>query len=233
MQSVATVDEEGVVGLPGKQETSNALARIFDSINNASTLSQSERMELLLRWHSICLSTSADTISLGGTICTRFGVKQDIWPSANHADDQDLFSFPSSPTGRKSVLHAVTIQDLVEQLPRGRAHALYMPTALFSAAIIYATFVLGGVTCTKLSNTVNWRQVCTGHATQDKDTLNYLEGSTTHFPGSERNLSYDLNSTQKLFRCLATRWGIAFDIEAMINQLLSKRTQTQVRSHRV
>lgn len=36
--------------------------------------------------------------------------------------------------------------------------------------------------------------------------------------GASRNLMYELNSMQKLFRCLTSQWGISIDMEVVMDQ---------------
>jgi hypothetical protein len=39
--------------------------------------------------------------------------------------------------------------------------------------------------------------------------------------GATKNLLYELNSMQKLFRCLCSQWGIAYDMEDVMDQWIA------------
>jgi hypothetical protein len=39
--------------------------------------------------------------------------------------------------------------------------------------------------------------------------------------GATRNLMYELNSMQKLFRCLTSQWGISIDMEVVMDQWIA------------
>jgi hypothetical protein len=46
-------------------------------------------------------------------------------------------------------------------------------------------------------------------------------GGSGSMLGASKNLLYELNSMQKLFRCLCSQWGIAYDMEEVIDQWIS------------
>jgi hypothetical protein len=136
----------------------------------------------------------------------------------------------------------MAIQELVEQLPRGRAHAIHMPSSLFSAATVYSVFTLAGQPVLHIPCTVVWQDVLSsGRQTtsnsylslsdlstssqiplHETDTLRYIRGDVLYgSSGTSRNLLYELNSIHKLFRCLYAQWGIAFDMESVVEQWIS------------
>lgn len=145
---------------------------------------------------------------------------------------------------RRALLHAIAIQDIIEQLPRGRAHVIHMPSSLFAAATIYLVFSLAGVATVHLPASIVWQDTLLtrsdlnlGPGTDTRlapgsgsDTRRFVEGgrrpddNTTTSPsmvGAVRNMLYELNSIQKLFRCLCSQWGIAFDMEEIIDQWIT------------
>jgi hypothetical protein len=53
------------------------------------------------------------------------------------------------------------------------------------------------------------------------ETRKYLRGGFAGLfekRGTAKNLLYELNSMQKLFRCLSSQWGIAHDMEDIVDQ---------------
>jgi len=143
---------------------------------------------------------------------------------------------------RHAILHAVAIQDIVEQLPRGRAHAIHFPSSLFAAATVYTLFLLAGTATVRLPSTVDWADVI--YPTNDpcvvlvelagtvftSDTARYIRGepmsselSGTSASGmvTTRNLLYEFNSMQKLFGCLKTQWGMAGDMEEVVDNWIT------------
>ena len=148
----------------------------------------------------------------------------------------DLEKWAHSSDGRRALLHAVAIQEIVEQLPRGRAHVIHMPSSLFAAAIVYIVFSLAGNFSMRLPRAIVWEDVLLPKEQQPlpsmiSETVMLNESATSQFirgdlrsdPGYEEstmNVLYELNSIQKLFRCLASQWGISHDMEAVVDQCI-------------
>lgn len=242
LQSLISDDdtEETAVGVPTRSEVRRALTQVYESITTNVSLSSADRFETLLRWHSICIDTLVDSALLCRSLCSGYNIKQHIWRNSKSAKDSlDLVQWTTTPAARSALLHAMTIQEIVEQLPRGRAHTLSMPSSLFSAATIYSVFALGGQPVMKVPCTVIWQDALTDAAKAndvtynplsgipvaasvsfaETDTSRYVRGDVLHgSSGTSRNLLYELNSIQKLFRCLCAQWGVAYDMENVVEQ---------------
>lgn len=234
---------EAAVGLPSKNEIRRSLARIHESISQNISLSSADRLETLLRWHVISLDAIANTPLLGKSICRRYNIQQHIWANVKAVrPGPDLTTWAQSADARHAMLHAVAIQDIVEQLPRGRAHAIHFPSSLLAAATVYTLFLLAGTATVKLPSTVDWADVV--YPTNDpcvvlaemagtvfsSDTARYirgepmssdLNGTSASGMSATRNLLYEFNSMQKLFGCLKTQWGIAGDMEQVIDSWIT------------
>jgi len=53
----------------------------------------------------------------------------------------------------------------------------------------------------------------------ETDTKRYVRGESLQGWGTtSRNLLYELNSMHKLFRCLIAQWGVAFDMEVVVEK---------------
>jgi hypothetical protein len=143
-----------------------------------------------------------------------------------------MVKWANTEDARRALLHAVAIQDIVEQLPRGRAHVIHMPSSLFAAATIYVVFALAGVATVHLPRTIVWQDALLSlsdlnlgsgsvRPSSTSETRRFVEQGQTDSPagmGAVRNLLYEMNSMQKLFRCLISQWGIAHDMEEIVDQ---------------
>ena len=230
-------DDVATVGVPTKIEVRRALILIHEIIANNVHLSNADRLEILLRWHSICLDTCVDSSMLCKYVCSCYGIAQHIWGGVRGAKPEvDLMRWANTEDARKALLHAVAIQEIVEQLPRGRAHVVHIPSSLFSSATVYTAFSLAGHTQVNLPSIVDWKDVLANNddpcvilaelsnSTMSSETMRYICGE---YPsmfgelGTTRNLLYELNSMQKLFRCLSSQWGIAYDMEEIMDQWIT------------
>jgi len=234
---------EAAVGLPSKNEIHRSLARIHESISQNISLSSADRLETLLRWHVISLDAIANTPFLGKSICRKYNIQQNIWANMKAIrPGPDLTTWAHTADARHAMLHAVAIQEIVEQLPRGRAHAIHFPSSLFTAATVYTLFLLAGTATVRLPSTVDWAYVI--YPTNDpcvvlaelagtvfsSDTVRYIRGEemSSDLNGTSasrmvttRNLLYEFNSMQKLFGCLKTQWGIAGDMEHVVDDWIT------------
>jgi hypothetical protein len=166
----------------------------------------------------------------------RYGITQYVYPGRDTKKlELDLVSWANTEDARRALLHAVAIQEIVEQLPRGRAHIIHIPSSLFASAIAYCVFSLAGLTTVNLPSTVDWQSVLssgyesfpilgTSEINGPSETRRYIRGefaSSFGGAGTAKNLLYELNSMQKLFRCLSSQWGIAYDMEDIVDQWMS------------
>ncbi|GAB7350492.1 hypothetical protein MBLNU459_g1082t1 [Dothideomycetes sp. NU459] len=225
------------VGVPSKSEVRRALALTHESITRNTALSAPETLETLLRWHGICLNAATDSSLLCRHICARHNIVQYVLGGGKGSKPGfDLAAWARTEDARRALLHAMAIQDIVEQLPRGRAHVIHMPSSLFAAATVYSAFAMAGSTTVNLPRTVDWKdalftevdpcvilgQLC-GSA-GSSDTRRFVRGEQAGARSAlttTRNLLYELNSMQKLFRCLSSQWGVAFEMEKILDQWIS------------
>ena len=209
---------------------SHALVHIYQAVTNdpeSIPMNDHERLEALLRWHALCLEAIINTSKLCRVICRAHDIQYDLWMQDNGLTlEIDLISWPRTPDGRRALLHAVAIQGIVEDLPRGRAHAIHMPSSLFASATVCATFSLAGANTVNLPSTVSWEEILTPSerhrgVPEPSETYRFIQGepdSTTVAFGAYRNLAYEFNSMQKLFGCLATQWGVAAQMGEVVRQ---------------
>jgi hypothetical protein len=223
--------DASAIGVPSRTDVQNALGHLYQNVMSNVHLSSDDRLETLLRWHTICLDTIVDSSLLCRHLCNHLAVKQHLWRGGKKVlTGFDVCQWATTNNARKALLHAIAIQGIVETLPRGRAHAIHMPSALFSAATMYATFSLANVHTVKVPSTVVWHDALLdleqpyftlaelSNPALGSDTVRFIRGESVFGIGLNRNLLYELNSIQKLFRCLSSQWGIAFDMETVLDQ---------------
>jgi len=240
LQSLVSDSDESdlaSVGVPDRSDVRRALAQIHETISMSIHLSPPERLEILLRWHTICLDTMINSTILCRHVCSRYNITQSVsGGSRTLKSGFDMIKWTHTEDARRALLHAIAIQDIIEQLPRGRAHVIHMPSSLFAAATIYFIFSIAGVATVRLPNSIIWQDALLTRsdlnlgstdmhpASGGSETRRFVEGGRTDSPpsvGAVRNMLYELNSIQKLFRCLCSQWGIAFDMEEIIDQWIT------------
>ena len=217
-----------IINPPTEMQISQALSWTYEKIIACADISEVERLEVLLRWHAVCLEIVTKTPGLCKYICTRYNVQQDLWSGRNvREQDFDLPRLADSPNGRRAILHAVAIQGIVEQIPRGRAHAVHMPSSLFAGATIYAAFAFAGKSKVHLPKAVDWKDSvlpANDLGAGLSDTARFIQqGSISHASASStfKNLVYEFNAVHKLFGCLATQWGVSKDMERITQQWIA------------
>ena len=105
--------------------------------------------------------------------------------------------------------------------------AVHMPISLFAAATIYGAFSFAGQANVRLPAVVSWKDVVvSGHDKQDKqsDSVQWVQHkwlAPGHSQIAPKNVLYELNSVQKLFRGLATQWGVSADMGKVIGQWIA------------
>jgi hypothetical protein len=236
LQSLSTDCEGDVsaVGIPSRTEIQGALCQLYQHVTKNPHLLNPDRLETLLRLHTICLDMNINSTLLCRHLCHRMDVEQHLWKKKKEElSDLDICRWVVTSKARKALLHAIAIQEIVEELPRGRAHAIHMPSSLFSAATIYATFSLAGVNIVKVPSTIVWTEVLLDlneysfnppqllNTASASDTIRFIRQEPLFGAASNRNLLYQLNSVDKLFHCLSSQWGIAIDKEKVIEQWIT------------
>lgn len=217
-----------IINPPSEDQISQALSWTYENIMACTDISEVERLEVLLRWHAVCLEVVTKTPGLCKYICTHWKVEQDLWPGKNIREQNfDLPQFAGSSNGRKALLHAEAIQDIIERIPRGRAHVVHMPSSLFAAATIYGAYAFAGKAKVCVPKDVDWRESVLSAASlqsSQSNTANFIQrNSFSQGPAfsTSKNLVYEFNAVHKLFGCLATQWGVSKDMEKIVGQWLA------------
>jgi hypothetical protein len=208
------------VGTPSKSDIAWALVKLQ---NGRMLLSDSsvENMELLVRFHSICLNLATPTTVLCQRLCRLYGIQQQLHRQAPIVEPiTTLQSWTQSVDGLRALLHAMAIQDLVERLPLGRSHAIHLPAAIFAVATIYSARCLAGFPTVLVPNALPWQDVWSISEAFNGDVEAFLHNK----PGemscelTTRNLMYDLNSLQITLSSISLRWGVSHAMDDILHR---------------
>lgn len=222
------------IGTPSKAEISQALLRLYKEQLHPEDTHSVETLELLIRWHSICLDLASPTTKLCRNMCASYFIQQQLHDGSDLVDiNFDLARWNKTPDARRALLHSMAIQDIIERLPLGRSHVLHLPAAVFAASTIYSGFCLGGASSVFYPNQFRWEDVWSYDAANASQTIRIQEPIIVTFlqgrycsepPGStSKNLIYDLNSLQVILKSLS-RWGISHEMDIILQGWISAAT---------
>ncbi len=229
---VAEVQEaEGLpaVGTPVKTDIIYALLCIYHDQFQGSD-SSIDRRELIIRWHSICLDLATPSTALCRKICATHGVEQSLHGTTRQdLETFDLFSWSQSSDGLRALLHAVSIQEIVETMPLRRLHAIHLPAAIFSVATIYSARCIAGRPSAAVPGDVRWECLWDSEVSdmthpQKPDMQAFLSGTYSSQCGSTptiKNLMYELNSLQITLNSISSRWGVSHEMDELLQKWVS------------
>jgi Fungal specific transcription factor domain len=219
------------IGTPSKREICEALLKLYREQLCYQDTPSVETMELLIRWHSVCLDLATATTKLCRNMCLSYFIQQQLHDGTDRVDASfDLAEWTQTRDARRALLHAMAIQDIVERLPLGRSHALHLPAGVFAASTIYSGFCLEGTSSVSYPVQFHWEDVWaveTKDATrtmmlQDPAIERFLQGRyRSGVPGAaSKNLIYDLNSLQIMLNSLS-RWGVSNEMGTILQGWMS------------
>ena len=224
------------VGTPSKGVVARALVRLHNErlIRSDSAV---ENMELLVRWHAICLNLSTPSTRLCQTLCQLYGVPQQLHKvSKASIASFDFVAWCKSVDGLRTLLHAMAIQELVERLPLGRSHAIHLPAAIFSVATIYSARCIAGLPSIIVPKNFRWQDVwaidmsdaANPDGFRDGDINAFLRNNSLSMSGetTTRNLMYDLNSLQITLSSISLRWGVSNAMDDILHRWITIANET-------
>jgi hypothetical protein len=221
LQSLATEISTGhAVGTPSKMTIAKALTKLHNErlLHSEHTV---ENIELLVRYHTICLNLATPTTMLGHRICHLYSISQQLHQPLAPDPSFTLREWANSTDGLRALLHAIAIQDLVEKLPLGRSHAIHLPTAIFAVATIYTARCLTGLSKTLAPTVFLWQDVWNDDSSASLYT--FFEGGQldSECEPVVRNLMYDLNSLQITLSSISLRWGVSNDMDELLQKWIA------------
>ncbi|KAL9567588.1 hypothetical protein ACKAV7_008352 [Fusarium commune] len=232
-----TQSSKSIVKIPTLPEIKQALVRVFHFLNNIWSFDENERLELVIRWHFLCLDMLCNSIELFDQICRHLQIDQHIFKSRNNGKElkDSVQWIRGSTDARCAFLHAVAIQDSVSQLPFNRTNTFWMPMSIFAASAIYSLSRLSGMTSVSVPVSIHWdstlidqsslREATRSTPSQDiswKKTQAFITSNikTTNYSiGPARNLPFEMKKMQTLMHGLASQWGVAVEIGTVLSQL--------------
>jgi hypothetical protein len=188
-----------------------------------------ENLELLVRWHSICLGIATPTSMVGNCVLF-YGIQQQQLYAENNTPIKELHLrvWARSVGGLRALLHAIAIQDIVKRLPLGQSHAIHIPAAIFSAVTIYSAHCLAGSPTVVIPDPVQWQDVWSVEMSDnfpvfDSVVSTFLRGklSNAERNTSTRNLLYDLNSVQITLGSISSRWGVSNEMDEILHRWIN------------
>lgn len=239
---VSDLSEAGgaAVGIPARDDIRRVLAKLYFGFTQSPNMSHVEISETLLRWHAICLEAAVDSANLCRHVCHYYSIEQHVFGGAKKVKPGfNIQDWVVSVDARRALIHAVAIQEVTERLPLGRAYAIHIPSSLFAAAIVYSAFSLAGTPVFVIPQAIDWTDALASEsefnpdgymptllAADQSDTKGFLRGEfrPSNPVPLTRNTSYDLNSVQKLLRCLSHQWGVSFEMVNVLDKLISSST---------
>jgi hypothetical protein len=231
---VQEAESQPCIGTPSRAEISQALIRLYQKHLQGDESSSVDKMELLIRWHSIFLNLAAPSTALCRRMCVAYDIQQKLHGiSREDLAGFDLVAWSQSSDALRAVLHALAIQDIVEKMPLGRSHAIHLPSAIFAVSTIYSARCIGGFPSISAPRNVSWETVwevdLPGTArlnplmTPNTNMKAFLSGD---YPRSTpnaitKNLIYELNSLQITLNSISSRWGVSHEMDGVLQRWIS------------
>lgn len=133
-------------------------------------------MELLLRWHAICLDLATDSNLLCQKLCAMHSVDQKLFSGRQESIQPIDFDVWADGIGAKrALLHAIRIQEIAERLQIGLAYPTHVPASIFAAAMVYCAFSTADKAVVSTPESVIWEDVWnpSSDLTSGETILNY------------------------------------------------------------
>jgi hypothetical protein len=219
------------VGTPSKKDVAAALIRLYNTHLRTPKQNDVEQMELLLRWHSICLELAVPSTTLCRRLCADHSISQTLHDVGDSTSN--VFNFrewSQSQDCLRGILHCMAIQEIVERLPLGRSHAIHLPAAIFAVSTVYSARCLAGFPTVTTPQAFSWERVWkvdadfTGNPRiLDTDVETYLSGKLPKFgPNScTKSLTYELNSLHIILLAVSSRWGVSHEMDSILNRWMT------------
>ncbi|KAF4498281.1 hypothetical protein FAGAP_5570 [Fusarium agapanthi] len=225
-----TRSSKSIVKIPALPDVKYSLVQIFHLINDTWSFDKNERLELIIAWHFVCLDMVCDWIELFDQICRHLQIDQHIFNSRDSEKElkDSVQWFRGSTDARCAFLHAVAIQDSVNQLPFNCTNTFWMPIPIFAASGMFSFSRLSGMTSVSVPASIHWEstlvdQSNVGEAVQQdiswKKTQAFMLSNikTTNCGiGPARNLPFEMKKMQTLMHGLASQWGIAVEMSVAL-----------------
>jgi hypothetical protein len=224
------------IGTPSKTDIGRALVRLYHS--HIRLLPFQERVEHEIRWHVISIRLAVETASLAKQICELYEFPQDLHEcEAQTAGLTDFSGWVDSPNARRAILHAVALANTCMELNFGRAHAVHLPMAVYTAATIYTSAIvnacqLGQKPIITVPKVEDWHKVWGSEARGgpndvfsgcDDGVVAFVSGAKVNLGNNaaRRNLADELNGLFLIMKQLEPYWGVTREMSKIVKQWLT------------
>jgi hypothetical protein len=189
-------------------------------------------VELLLRWHSVCLSMSADVRQL----CARIGPTHliaDLYSQSQSDTEEcselDLSNWSQTDDARRALLHALEIRELAQSLSLGETQSIQVPFTMFSAATVVAAFLAADCRSLHVPAKPDWTALYEVPTTvmcpsissvHSGETTDFLAGRSlpTDGPTALRKLSSEISMLHSQIQAVSSTWGITQSMQNITNE---------------
>ncbi|KAK5207551.1 hypothetical protein LTR41_006595 [Exophiala xenobiotica] len=215
------------VGAPSERQIAQALNCLHN--NCLETPATVNTLELHLRWHTLGLDLFVDSVQLFRRSCGQTTRQDVFWAGQKlSASTEDLNNWTKSVNARRSLLHAVAIQDLTERLPLGRSFAASTPSAVLAAATLYYAFCSQGQLEIKVPREVDWKMMPDdpmGSTSAGSRSQQFLAGQPMQSNYRVLNVRHSLLLLRGMLQTMSLQWGIAKEMCELLNPWTSFGTQ--------
>ncbi|KAK5220577.1 hypothetical protein LTR72_007199 [Exophiala xenobiotica] len=215
------------VGAPSERQIAQALNCLHN--NCLETPATVNTLELHLRWHTLGLDLFVDSVQLFRRSCGQTTRQDVFWAGQKlSASTEDLNNWTKSVNARRSLLHAVAIQDLTERLPLGRSFAASTPSAVLAAATLYYAFCSQGQLEIKVPREVDWKMMPDdpmGSTSAGSRSQQFLAGQPMQSNYRVLNVRHSLFLLRGMLQTMSLQWGIAKEMCELLNPWTSFGTQ--------
>ncbi|KAI5194256.1 C2H2 type zinc finger domain protein [Aureobasidium subglaciale] len=215
------------VGAKDLRAIDGALWRLLDTQIEGPVHSSHEKLDLLIRWHAICIERCVNTNILARHLCESYTIEQDLYNNKS-CSDFDTLAWAETIEARRAILHASAIADLVMNLSLRRVPSIHIPFAVATSSSIFLAMLSCGYTGAGVPSVIHWRSVCLYDtntrvdlaASRPVDIFLDLSHNIWNPATSSRNFLYNLNSLQAVLGSLSLTWGIAKEMNVLIHRLI-------------
>ncbi|KIV96968.1 hypothetical protein PV10_00778 [Exophiala mesophila] len=224
--------EVNAVGLPSQPEIARALGHLYGCIVQSTALNSVVKQAILLRWHTIGIDAAVKSGWLCQNLCRYHNLEQNIFNGAK-GPAIELLSWSRSSLARLALLHATCIHDILRDLPMTRTQSVHVPSAAFSAGVVYCAFMTTGTSNIRVPDVLHWESLLlvdhdgplpVTNADLDRGARLFLRDTPTT-QGLNTNIVYDLNLFCNTLQNLEQVWGFAGIMYSTLDRLALLSTQ--------
>ncbi|KAF2150953.1 hypothetical protein K461DRAFT_164024 [Myriangium duriaei CBS 260.36] len=217
-----------IVGSPSHSAICRALLYLLQ--HQIQTLPREQMVDLTVRWHMINMELCVNTYQFIKVLCDSQGISQQLCMAAGAGYKFSIDEWSNSNKARRAVLHCTALIDLISGLSFRQMQSIHVPLAMFSSATLFIALHMSGKTRLTVPSLIDWPQVVampsnhigTGSipARAAPEPFRLDHDCWQSGPKSKRLLYY-VNMPQSVLESLGQNWGIAKEMERVVQDLLA------------